>query len=83
MEVVLQEPALAQRREQDHGKTENPGKTGDVEEPQGVLALLRKWKWRRKLLLSCLRALFRFKYAFSQEKKKKNTTWVPPPPPDP
>lgn len=41
MEVVLQEPALARRREQDHGKTENPGKMGDVEEPQGVLAQLK------------------------------------------
>lgn len=80
MEVVLRDPALAQhgRGEQERGKTESPRKTGDVEELQGVLALLGKWKWRRKLLLSSPRVLFRFKHAFSQEKKK-----VVPPPPDP
>lgn len=37
--------------------------------------LSSKWKWRRKLLLRSLRVLFRFKYAFSQEKKKKQQRW--------
>lgn len=55
-ELVLGEPAPAQHMEQKHGKTESPGKTGDVEDLQGILALLGKWKWRRKLLLSSLRA---------------------------
>lgn len=56
MELVLWEPAPAQHMEQKHGKTESPGKMGDVEDLQDVLALLGKWKWRRKLLLSSLRA---------------------------
>lgn len=66
----LKEPAMSWHGEQEHGKSEIPGKTGDMEELQGVLALLRKWKWRRKLLLSSLHVLFTFTYAFSQEKKK-------------
>lgn len=36
MELDLWEPAPAQHMEQKHGKTESPGKTGDVENLQGV-----------------------------------------------
>lgn len=56
IELVLWEPAPAQHMELKHGKTESPGITGNVEELQGILALLGKWKWKRKLLLSSLPA---------------------------
>lgn len=51
MELFLWEPAPAQ-----HMAKRSPGKTGDVEDLQGILALLGKWKWKRKLLLSSLPA---------------------------
>lgn len=60
LQGVLWEPAPAQHRSRGTARAQ--------QDLQGVLALLREGKWRRKPLLSPLE-LFRLKDAFSQEEK--------------